>query len=89
MREFRSGECRLLIATDVAARGIDISDVELVVNYSVHDTLETYVHRTGRTGRAGKSGVALSLVGPQDFTTFHALSKSLADQLAELTSLDA
>jgi ATP-dependent RNA helicase DeaD len=89
MADFRSGECRLLIATDVAARGIDISDVELVVNYSVHDTVETYVHRTGRTGRAGKSGTALSLVGPQDFTTFHGLSKSLSGQLEEITSLDS
>jgi ATP-dependent RNA helicase DeaD len=89
MSEFRSGDCRLLIATDVAARGIDISDVELVVNYSVHDTVETYVHRTGRTGRAGKSGTALSLVGPQDFTTFYSLSKTLGATLSELTSLDS
>jgi ATP-dependent RNA helicase DeaD len=85
MSSFRSGELKLLIATDVAARGIDISDVELVVNYSLHETAETYVHRTGRTGRAGKSGIALSLVGPQDFTVFHSLSRKLPGTLAEIS----
>jgi ATP-dependent RNA helicase DeaD len=85
MQIFRSGELKLLIATDVAARGIDISDVELVVNYSLHETIETYVHRTGRTGRAGKSGIALSLVGPQDFTVFHNLSRKLPCSLAEIS----
>jgi ATP-dependent RNA helicase DeaD len=85
MKSFRSGELKLLIATDVAARGIDISDVELVVNYSLHETAETYVHRTGRTGRAGKSGIALSLVGPQDFTVFHSLSRKLPCTLAEIS----
>jgi superfamily II DNA/RNA helicase len=85
MQSFRSGELRLLVATDVAARGIDISDVELVVNYSLHETAETYVHRTGRTGRAGKSGTALSLVGPQDFTVFHSLSRKLPCTLSEIS----
>lgn len=85
MTSFRSGELKLLIATDVAARGIDISDVDLVVNYSLHETAETYVHRTGRTGRAGRSGIALSLVGPQDFTVFHSLSRKLPCQLTEIS----
>jgi superfamily II DNA/RNA helicase len=85
MAAFRSGELRLLIATDVAARGIDVSDVELVVNYSLHDTPETYVHRTGRTGRAGKSGTALTLVAPQDFPLFFHLSKRLPVTLTEVT----
>jgi superfamily II DNA/RNA helicase len=84
MSSFRSGELRILVATDVAARGIDVSDVELVVNYSLHETPETYVHRTGRTGRAGKSGTALSLVGPQDFTVFHSLSRKLPCALSEI-----
>jgi ATP-dependent RNA helicase DeaD len=85
MTGFRSGEVKLLVATDVAARGIDVSDVELVVNYSLHETIETYVHRTGRTGRAGKSGIALSLVGPADFTVFHTLSRRLPCSLAEIS----
>jgi ATP-dependent RNA helicase DeaD len=84
MSSFRSGDLRILVATDVAARGIDVSDVELVVNYSLHETPETYVHRTGRTGRAGRSGTALSLVGPQDFTVFHSLSRKLPCALSEI-----
>ena len=89
MGRFRSGELALLIATDVAARGIDVSDVELVVNYTLHETPETYMHRTGRTGRAGKSGTALSLVGPQDFALFHHLSKKLPVPLKEVPRPEA
>jgi ATP-dependent RNA helicase DeaD len=85
MAAFRSGELNLLIATDVAARGIDVSDVELVVNYSLHDTPETYVHRTGRTGRAGKSGTALTLIAPQDFPLFFHLSRRLPVTLTEVS----
>ena len=60
VEHFKSGTCPLLIATDVAARGLDIPDVEAVINYSFPLTTEDYVHRIGRTGRAGKSGIALS-----------------------------
>jgi superfamily II DNA/RNA helicase len=77
MIKFRSGEVKVLVATDVAARGIDVKDLDLVVNYAMHDTPETYVHRTGRTGRAGRSGRALSLVAPQDFPLFYSLQKKL------------
>lgn len=58
---FKSGAVPLLIATDVAARGLDIPDVEAVINYSFPLTTEDYVHRIGRTGRAGKSGDATCL----------------------------
>jgi len=85
MSSFRSGETTLLIATDVAARGIDVSDIELVVNYSLHETAETYVHRTGRTGRAGKSGTALTLIAPQDFPLFYNLSRRLPVTLNEVS----
>lgn len=85
MNRFRSGDLKLLIATDVAARGIDIKDIELVVNYAIHEQAETYVHRTGRTGRAGRSGTALSLVGPQDFFAFNTLKKSLPVDLKEVS----
>ncbi len=84
MAAFRSGELPLLIATDVAARGIDVSDIELVVNYSLHDTPETYVHRTGRTGRAGKSGTALTIIAPQEFPLFWQLSRKLPVTLTEV-----
>lgn len=56
VESFKSGKVPLLIATDVAARGLDIPDVEVVINYSFPLTTEDYVHRIGRTGRAGKSG---------------------------------
>ncbi|MCQ2399143.1 MAG: C-terminal helicase domain-containing protein, partial [Clostridia bacterium] len=62
MDEVKSGKSGLLIATDVAARGIDISDVEAVFNYDIPKQTEWYTHRIGRTGRAGKTGVAYSLV---------------------------
>ena len=84
MDKFRSGEVKILVATDVAARGIDVKDLDFVVNYAIHDQPETYVHRTGRTGRAGNSGRALSLVAPQDFPAFYSLQKKLPPSLAEV-----
>lgn len=62
MKKFKSGELRLLVATDVAARGIDVDNLTHVVNYSLPDDPEVYVHRSGRTGRAGKSGTCLSIL---------------------------
>jgi ATP-dependent RNA helicase DeaD len=62
MQEFRQGRVQLLIATDVAARGIDVNDLEAVINYDLPRFDQDYVHRIGRTGRAGKAGLALSLV---------------------------
>ena len=73
--KMRSGELKFLIGTDVAARGLDIEHIDLVINYTLDNSTETYVHRTGRTGRAGRSGKAISIVGPQDFTAFYALRK--------------
>ncbi len=64
MDQFRTGKIRALIATDVAARGLDISHVTRVLNYSVPRTLETYLHRIGRTGRAGAKGTAMTFVTP-------------------------
>lgn len=62
MRDFKTGRSRILIATDVAARGIDVDDVEAVFNYDVPQELEYYVHRIGRTGRAGREGASYTLV---------------------------
>ena len=62
MNSFRGGRTDILIATDVAARGIDVDNVEAVFNYDVPEDIEYYVHRIGRTGRAGKSGRSLTLV---------------------------
>ncbi len=84
MGAVRSGDLRILIATDIAARGIDIESIDLVINYALHDQHETYVHRTGRTGRAGRSGKAISLIGPQDFTAFINLKRNVPLQLTKI-----
>ena len=70
IKRIKEGTLRFLIATDVAARGIDISDLSHVIAYATSDSPEVYVHRTGRTGRAGKSGVAISLVSGLDIGNF-------------------
>jgi ATP-dependent RNA helicase DeaD len=70
MGRMKQKNLRFLCATDVAARGIDISNLSHVINYSVPESPEVYVHRTGRTGRAGKKGTAISLVGPRELGNF-------------------
>jgi ATP-dependent RNA helicase RhlE len=66
LAQFSSGKVRVLVATDVAARGLDIADLPYVVNFHLPFLAEDYVHRIGRTGRAGKTGTAISLVSPKD-----------------------
>ncbi|KAL7546217.1 hypothetical protein ACHAWF_010481 [Thalassiosira exigua] len=66
LAEFKDGSCPILIGTDVAARGLDIPDVEVVINYTFPLTIEDYVHRIGRTGRAGKSGISYTFFQPGD-----------------------
>lgn len=60
--KFRKGQTNVLVATDVVARGIDVTDISMVINYEVPGTYNDYLHRIGRTGRAGKSGKAVTLV---------------------------
>ncbi len=76
---FKSGEVKVLVATDVAARGLDISELPFVVNYELPHSPEDYVHRIGRTGRAGASGVAISLMSPSE-TKFHEQIEKLTRQ---------
>ena len=66
LRRFRNNQIKVLVATDVAARGLDIDDISHVFNYDLPDDPEVYVHRVGRTGRAGKTGLAISLVTPSE-----------------------
>lgn len=66
MKRFRSRTLQMLVATDVAARGIDVNDVTHVINYNLPEDVENYTHRTGRTARAGKSGIAVAIITPKD-----------------------
>lgn len=66
MKRFRSRTLQMLVATDVAARGIDVNDVTHVINYNLPEDVENYTHRTGRTARAGKSGIAIAIITPKD-----------------------
>ena len=76
MRRMKAGDLKYLVATDIAARGIDISDLSHVVNYSLPDFTEVYLHRVGRTGRAGKKGTAISLVSGRDEMTYTELQRN-------------
>jgi ATP-dependent RNA helicase DeaD len=75
MKRFREGTADLLIATDVAARGLDVEHVSHVVNYDIPQTPETYVHRIGRTGRAGREGTAVTLVQPRERQLLRAIER--------------
>ncbi len=77
LKKFRDGRVDVLVATDVAARGIDITDVTHVVNYECPDNELTYVHRIGRTGRAGAKGIAVTFVDWADVTRWHLINKAL------------
>ncbi len=77
LAEFKRGELRVLVATDVAARGLDIERLPHVVNYDLPQVPEDYVHRIGRTGRAGENGVAISLLCPEEQPLLQAIEKLL------------
>ena len=72
MESMRRGKIRILVATDVAARGIDITGVSHVINFDLPRSAEDYVNRIGRTGRASESGIAISLVSRSDFPSWTA-----------------
>ena len=73
MGRMRAGGIKFLVATDVAARGIDIENLSHVFNYTFPESPEIYIHRTGRTGRAGRKGTAVSLIGPTEVGSFYYL----------------
>jgi ATP-dependent RNA helicase DeaD len=75
MRKFRDGSIDVLVATDVAARGLDVSGVSHVINFDMPQDPESYVHRIGRTGRAGKEGKALTFVTPREIDHLHFIEK--------------
>lgn len=84
LKKFRDGKVSVLVATDVAARGIDINDVSHVINYECPDSEMTYVHRIGRTGRAGAKGIAVTLVDWQDVTRWKVINRALDLHFPEL-----
>ncbi|AUS09073.1 ATP-dependent helicase [Laceyella sacchari] len=90
MNAFRQGEVELLVATDVAARGIDVGSVSHVINFDIPQDVESYVHRIGRTGRAGRKGFALTLVTPREMKQLRTIEQETGVKLRarELPSLE-
>jgi ATP-dependent RNA helicase RhlE len=85
---FRDGTFQVLVATDIAARGIDVSQVSHVINYDIPNTSEAYVHRIGRTGRAARSGDAFTLVTSEDTLMVRTIERALGSQLERRTVSD-
>ena len=85
MNRFREGTLQLLIATDVAARGIDVSDISHVIHYGLPDENEVYTHRSGRTGRAGKTGISITIVTPKFEDRINQIARMTKAQFTKLT----
>lgn len=81
LKEFRSGTTPVLVATDIAARGIDVKDIDLVINYDLPMEPEVYIHRIGRTARAGASGTAISFCSPEEIKYIKAMHKMLGSKI--------
>ena len=81
IKSFKKGNLEILIATDVAARGLDVNDVTHVFNYHIPFDSESYVHRIGRTGRAGKEGVAITILTPKEFNSLNKIQKSIGSKI--------
>ena len=81
MKKFRNKTITMLVATDVAARGIDVDDVSHVFHYDLPDEIESYTHRSGRTGRAGKSGISIALIAPQKSGKIKLIEKKIGKTL--------
>ena len=81
LRTFKAGSCRVMVATDVAARGLDIPGVSHVVNYDLPEDAESYIHRIGRTARMGREGEAISLVTPQERVSLGQIERALGEEI--------
>jgi len=84
LRGFRDGQTRVLVATDIAARGLDVDAVSHVINYDVPNVPEDYVHRVGRTGRAGKQGKAITIVTPVDELSMKAIERLIGQRVKRI-----
>ncbi|TYA92203.1 DEAD/DEAH box helicase [Seonamhaeicola marinus] len=83
MKAFRNKQIQMLVATDVAARGIDVDDVTHVINYQLPDEIETYTHRSGRTGRAGKTGVSMVIVSKSEVRKIKSIERIIKKQFVK------
>ena len=83
MNGFRDGSVQILVATDIASRGIDVSAISHVINYDMPDTVETYIHRIGRTGRADKMGEAFTLITHEDNIEVRNIERLLGNRLEQ------
>ena len=83
MKAFRGRQVQMLVATDVAARGIDVDDITHVINYQLPDEIETYTHRSGRTGRAGKSGTSMIIISKSEIRKIHAIERIIKQKFEE------
>ncbi len=81
VRRFREGKIKMVVATDIAARGLDVQGLSHVINYDLPDNTETYIHRIGRTGRAGQTGTAIALAQPIDRRTLRQIERRLRQRL--------
>ncbi len=81
VQRFRDGKIKMIVATDIAARGLDVENLSHVINYDLPDNTETYIHRIGRTGRAGKTGTAIALVQPADRRMLRLIERRLRQRL--------
>lgn len=84
LNNFKEGSLRVLVATDIAARGIDVDELSHVINYDLPDVPETYVHRIGRTGRAGRGGVAITLCDSEELEMFRRIEKVIGKAIPVL-----
>jgi translation initiation factor 4A len=84
MKEFRTGSSRVLITTDLLARGIDVQQVSLVINYELPRDKESYIHRIGRTGRLGKKGMAINFVTPREAKEMMSIMEFYNTQIEEM-----
>ena len=85
LMDLRKGRCKILVATDVAARGIDVPTITHVINYDLPKQAEDYVHRIGRTGRAGRTGIAITFAEVNEYVKVHKIEKYIARKLTEVT----